>query len=154
MAQRIYTYFSYDGETDLPEEGVADFHGTPHYFWLRRCSTEPNIGLFDLAPVDSELLAMVNEQQAIWHQWDLAYHAGEVELTTHPARAGNNQRYVELSTQVAQRVASLPKTENSVVGEVRATKEYVERMRPFIGQKWPAPGTHSPELEVTWREEQ
>ena len=44
MADRIHTYFSYDGETELPEEGVADFNGQLHYFWLRQCLTEPRNG--------------------------------------------------------------------------------------------------------------
>jgi hypothetical protein len=153
MAQRIYAYFSYDGETDLPEEGVADFRGSPHYFWLRQCSAEPKTGLFDLAPISPEILALVNERQEIWHQWDLAYHAGEVELATHPARTGNHPRYLELSEQLAQRVATLPSTATAVSGTVGTTQEYLERMRPFAGQKWPVPGTYSPELEVTWFEE-
>lgn len=152
MPDRIHTYFSYDGETDLPKEGVADFHGQPHYFWLRQCSTEPRCGLFDLAPVDLELLTWARELEAIWHKWDLAYHAGKVELATHPLRAGNNHRYVELSAQVAQRAQALRSTARAVVGLVSTSAEYLSRMRPFDGQKWPVPGTYSPELEVTRRD--
>jgi len=152
MPDRIHTYFSYDGETGLPEEGVADFHGQPHYFWLRQSSAEPRCGLFDLAPVDLELLEWARELEAIWHEWDPAYHAGKVELATHPVRAGSNPRYAELSAQVAQRARALHSTTSPVVGLVSTSAEYLARMRPFVGQKWPVPGTYSPELEVTWRD--
>jgi hypothetical protein len=152
MAERIRHYFSYDGETELPEEGVADYHGRPHYFWLRESLAERRTGVFDLALIDSELLGWVDEAGAMWHEWDVAYHAGEVEVTTHPKIAGNNPRFVELAAQIEQRAQALRGNSTSVVGVIHTSPEYLELIRPFSGQRWPIPGLYSPVLEVTWRE--
>ena len=152
MSERIHTYFSYDGETGLPEEGIADFGGRPHYFWLNQCTSEPHCGLFDLAPADVELFAMARELEAIWHEWDLAYHAGKKELKTHPLRSGNNPRYVELSAQVSRRAEALRSMAKVATGVISTSAEYLARMQPFAGKKWPVPGTYSLELEGTWRE--
>ncbi|WP_157257175.1 hypothetical protein [Methyloversatilis discipulorum] len=151
MAERIHTYFSYDGETDLPKEGIADFQGKPHYFWLSQCSSEPRAGLYELAPIDAELLALARERESIWHEWDLAYHAGKVGLATHPIQPGNSPRYVELTAQIAQRAEVIRATTRTAIGTVSTSADYLDRMRPFVGQKWPVPGTYSPELEVEWR---
>ncbi|MGK6310287.1 hypothetical protein [Variovorax sp. DT-64] len=101
MAERVYSYFDYDGEVELPEEGVADFGGAPHYFWLRESSSTPGRGIFDLAPIGVTLLADVVEAEAIWHAWDLDYHAGRVELDCHPMRSGVNLHFADLMRDIS-----------------------------------------------------
>src|SRR6478736_4926602 len=106
MPERIHHYYGYDGEAELPEEGIADFNGQPHYFWLRQF-IDTCIGQFALAPADPELLAWAAEVEALWHKWDVEYHAGRVELATHPMRPGNNPRFVDLMEKIQQRAQSL-----------------------------------------------
>jgi len=151
MAERVHTYFSYDGEAGLPEEGIVNFNGVPHYFWLNQCCPEPHFGIFELAPASPALLSLSKEHDAIWRKWDLAYHAGEVELDTHPMRAGNNPRFAQLSAQIDECAAALRTKSIRATGVVSTATDYLEKMRPFVGMKWPVPGTYSAELEITWK---
>src|SRR5262245_46784233 len=115
MPDRVLHYFSYDGEIDLPEEGIADVNGRPHYFWLREEGSEPRTAFFDLAPVDPDLLGWVTEVHAIWHEWDLAYHAGRVDLASHPGRAGNHPRFADLTARIEGRAIALRELSTIVV---------------------------------------
>jgi hypothetical protein len=150
MPERIHHYYGYDGETELPDEGIADFNGQPHYFWLRQ-SIEPCTGLFDLAPADPELLVWAAETEAVWHHWDVEYHAGLVELDTHPMRPGNNPRFIELMEKIQNRARALSASSRKGVGVVRVSPAFLEHSRQFAGQKWPIPGMYSANLGVIWR---
>lgn len=151
MKDRIRHYFGYDGEIELPEEGIADFLGQPHYFWLVQGLMDERAGEFEIAPVGPELLDHVNEIGAIWHAWDVAYHAGTVELSSHPMQPGSNPRYVELIARVEQSALVLRQDAIPIVGAVSTSPEYLAHVQQFVGQKWPAPGTCSPVLEIEWR---
>jgi hypothetical protein len=153
MPERIHIYFSFDEEILLPEKGVADFQGSPHYFWLVEGLSEPSTGVFELVPIDQEVFGLVNEVESIWHDWDAAYHAGMVGLETHPWRAGNNPRFVEMVSKIELRASALRDQAESAIGIVNASQAYLDHMRQFEGRKWPLPGAYSPVLEVTWREE-
>jgi hypothetical protein len=150
MASPIYSYFDYDGETELPEEGLVDYQGRPHYFWVRDYLGEPATAIFDVAPADQALILAITEQEAIWRHWDAAYHAGETELETHPARPGNNPRFSELALSIQELARALRVSARPIEGVVSVTAQYQKRMQTFVGHKWPCPGMRSAELEITW----
>jgi hypothetical protein len=61
---------------------------------------------------------------------------------------------VELLAQIEERALALREISKPVVGTVTTSVEYVDQMRPFIGRKWPVPGSYSPELEVIWKQDE
>lgn len=152
MRDPVLTYFVYDGEIELPEEGVAIYNGEPHYFWLRTPLPEPRTAIFDIAPIDQCLLDTVTEYEATWRKWDFSYHAGEVELSTHPALEGNNPRYSALVEQIGTRAKALRKIAHQKRGLIEVSEKYMLDTRRYAGTKWPVPGMRSAELEVTWED--
>ncbi|WP_143042593.1 hypothetical protein [Variovorax sp. YR634] len=150
MAERVYSYFDYDGEIELPWEGVADFAGMPHYFWLHESSSTPRSGIFDLAPVDATLLSRVVEMEAIWHAWDLDYHAGKVALDSHPLRSGVNPQFVNLKIEISNAAYLLRDATFRRRAIFRATEAFLALASRFEGKRWPIPGFHSATLEVCW----
>lgn len=150
MRDRVLTYFGYDGEIELPEEGVAVYNGEPHYFWLRTALPEPRTAIFDIAPIDQRLLDAVTEYEAIWRKWDLSYHAGEVELSTHPLLEGNNPRYAALVEQIGTRAEALRKIAHQKRGLIDVSEKHILDTQRYAGKQWPYPGMRSAELEVTW----
>ena len=150
MRDPVITYFDYDGELELPEEGVAICDGSPHYFWLREPLPEPGSAIFDIAPIAKSLLALVSEYESIWRDWDRAYHSGEVELSTHPIVEGNNPRFVELSKHISAQAAELHKMARPRPGVVELSGRFLALSREHAGKRWPIPGFTSAELEITW----
>ncbi|QXI26144.1 hypothetical protein [Pseudomonas vanderleydeniana] len=148
--ERVYSYFGYDGEIELPEEGVADCGGVPHYFWLREGSSTPEHGIYDLAPIDVILLDKVVEAEAIWRAWDLDYHAGKVELDSHPRRPGVNLRFANLIHEISAASSRLRADAFRRGAIFRPTQAYQVHASQFQGKRWPAPGLYSATLEVSW----
>ncbi|MDM0086621.1 hypothetical protein [Variovorax sp. J2P1-31] len=148
--ERVYSYFDYDGEVELPEEGVADCGGAPHYFWLREGSSTPRHGIYDLAPIDAILLAKVVEAEAIWHAWDLDYHAGRVELDSYPMRSGVNLHFSNLMREISAAASRLCVDTFRRGATFMPTQAYLADASQFQGKRWPAPGLHSATFEVSW----
>lgn len=149
--ERVYSYFDYDGEVELPEEGVADCGGTPHYFWLCEGSSTPGHGTYDLAPINAILLAKVIEAEAIWHTWDLDYHAGRVELESHPIRSGVNLQFANLIQEISAAASRLRPDAYRRAATFSPTEAYLAYASQFQGKRWPVPGLYSATLEVSWR---
>ena len=151
MRNPVLTYFVYDGEMELPEEGVAIHSGRPHYFWLRDPLPVLGTAVFDIVPIDQPFLEAVSEFETIWREWDLAYHAGEVELSTHPGIQGNNLRFLELQEQIATQAEDLHSAAHQQRGLVKLSERYLAEARRHGGKKWPIPGMRSAELEIVWQ---
>lgn len=149
VSEQVYSYFDYDGETELPEEGVADFRGAPHYFWLRK-DLDARHGVFDIVPIDDALLSRVVESQSIFHAWDVDYHAGRVELETHPMRPGMNDRFVTLRREICDAASALREKAFQQNGLFSPAPSWVKHSSQFAGRRWPIPGLYSFILEVTW----
>lgn len=150
MRDRVLTYFDFDGETELPVEGVAIHNGSPHYFWLRDPLPKPRTAIFDLAPIDQSLVQAVSELETIWRKWDFAYHSGEVALSTHPGVKGNNPRYTELQEQISAQANELHKVAYQRRGQIELSEQYLSETSQHTGKKWPVLGMRSAELEVPW----
>lgn len=151
MEDPVITYFDYDYETELPEEGVTIYDGKPHYFWLCIQLPEPRTAIFDITPIEQSLLDAVSEFEAIWRKWDFAYHAGEVELHTHPGLQGNSPRFAELKEEIASQAKALRSDAHQKCGKVELSENYVMETQQHVGKKWPVPGMRSAELVVVWQ---
>lgn len=92
--ERVYTVLDY---YDGPRKGVADFRGQPH---LYECIFDESKGNYSesflLTPLDAESFRFALEDWAIWQRWELAYHTGKADLSTHPALPHESERHQEL----------------------------------------------------------
>ena len=83
----------YDG----PLKGIADYQGQPHLYERIFDESKDNYSeSFRLAPLDAETVHVALEDWAIWQRWELAYHAGRTDLSTHPALPHESKRHKEL----------------------------------------------------------
>jgi len=150
----VHFYGEFDGENDLPMSGVASFHGSPHYFSLvGYCFEVPRTAEYELSPVTEAVIPYVLELAAIWHRWELAYHAGEVPIESWPALPPDREtREQALSIIKADQVAA----QDSLfirAGTFRTSATYAQKMSSLAGKRWPVPGFYSAELEVKWSDE-
>lgn len=87
---RVYTVVDY---YDGPRKGIADYQGKPHLYECIDYSDS-----FLLAPLDAEAFQFAMEDWAIWQRWELAYHTGKADLSTHPALPHESERHQELES--------------------------------------------------------
>jgi hypothetical protein len=91
----------YDGV----RSGIATYRGSPHYF---DCAFDRDNGgytdVYELWPIDEDLLALATEQWQLYRAWERRFHSGEVPVETHPGHRGQNQRYDELQDLIDQRL--------------------------------------------------
>lgn len=95
----------YDG----PRAGIANVNGQPHRFvsqWDEQ--GDEYLGTFLVWPVQSEELALEQEQWQIFVSWNDQYEAGAASTDTHPGNPGTNSRWDELSRQLATLRAPTP----------------------------------------------
>lgn len=96
--ERIHTTNDwYDG----PLVGVADVEGRPHIY-VRDFSEARDDWTenYRLQPIGSERLALIMEQWALWEAWRVAFDAGRVPISSHPATSKQQARYHELETLI------------------------------------------------------
>lgn len=91
--ERVYTVSEY---YDGPRRGVADFRGQPHLYEFVFDTSNDYSDLFLLMPLDAENFRLVLEAWAIWQRWELAFHSGKADLSTHPALPQDSERHKEL----------------------------------------------------------
>ena len=149
--EAVHYCWEMDDELELPEEGAADFGGSPHYFWfLGYRHLVPRSAYYELSPISEEAYRAIRELAAIWRRWELAYHGGDIALETWPAIPDDKERSTMLRTFLDQdRRASRPALFEAR-GTFNTSAQYLRKMAKFAGRKWPCPGWHSAELEVIW----
>ena len=92
--ERVHTVTDY---YDGPRKGIADFQGEPHiYESIFDESKGKYSELFRLAPIAPETFWAAMEDWAIWQRYELAYHSGKADLSSHPALPHETQRHSEL----------------------------------------------------------
>jgi hypothetical protein len=102
--ERVHTIWDY---YDGPREGLADFHGRPHYYknaWDE--AADDWSPWYALVPIDADTLHLAMEQWAIWLAWNEKFRAGKVPLESHPGNGGQIARYDELETILESRIPS------------------------------------------------
>jgi hypothetical protein len=84
---------------DGPRKGIADYKGKPHlYECIFDEGKDEYTESFRLAPVGAKAFQLAMEDWAIWKRWELAYHAGKVDILTHPALPHERERKMELKS--------------------------------------------------------
>lgn len=135
--ERVYMVWDfYDGA----RSGLACFGGEPHYFDCEFDHVHAEYtDIYQLWPIDQQLLALATEQWRIYESWERRFHSGEVPETTHPGHRGQNARYDDLEDEIDRRLSFLSAPACRARGEFRAR----------VGQPDPPPGCAA-EMEVQW----
>ena len=99
--ERVYSVMDY---FDGPRGGVAEFFGRPHRY---QCKWDKELDdraeSFILTPISNDILALELEQWALWRKWELAFHRGDVQQSSHPGLGGTDARYDELKRIIKDR---------------------------------------------------
>jgi hypothetical protein len=136
--ERVYTVLDY---YDGPRKGVADFEGQPHLYECIFDEAKGNYSdSFLLMPIDGESFRLALEDWAIWQRWELAYHTGQADLSTHPALPNERKRHDEVQTILQNALVIAPKKSITRVGLFKA-----------IGNE-PLPRGILRQLQVKWSE--
>jgi hypothetical protein len=101
--ERVYMVWDlHDGA----RSGLACFRGEPHYFDCELDRTHGGYNdIYQLWPIDQELLALATEQWQLYSKWERRFHSGEVSVETHPGHRGQNARYDELEDEIDRRLS-------------------------------------------------
>lgn len=101
--ERVFSVWDYyDGILT----GVANFHGTAHYFdkdWSEEQGDY--LPTFTLIPITEAELAEVVKRESIFRAWEARFHRGEVDESTHPGAAGGSASNAELQGAIKARGA-------------------------------------------------
>lgn len=119
--ETVYTVtVFYDGARG----GIADFRGAAHVyqFLFDEAHDGEDHGTFLLCPVDEETFRLALEDSAIWKRWEVAFHAGHVNLETHPALPEDRRRHEEVEAMLGQRLELDPAKTVRVRGRFRWEK--------------------------------
>jgi len=94
--ERVFTVTDY---YDGPRKGIANYHGLPH---LDECifdeAKDDYSELFRLTPLDTEIVRLAMEDWNIWRRWEMAFHSGKADISSHPALPNETKRHTELKT--------------------------------------------------------
>ena len=94
--EEVFTVTDY---YDGPRRGIANFNGQPHlYDCVFADEKQDYSNLYRLTPVSEELFLLALEDWTIWKRWELAFHAGEVNLDSHPALPAERDRHLYLQS--------------------------------------------------------
>jgi hypothetical protein len=86
-----------DDYYDGPRRGIADYEGNPHlYECIFDESKDDYSNQFLVMPLDPETFQLAMEDWTIWKRWEVAFHAGQTDLSTHPALPSDRERHNEL----------------------------------------------------------
>jgi hypothetical protein len=81
---------------DAPRSGVANFHGTPHFY---QCIFDVNrddySNSYRLIPLNQDVFQAAIENWEIFLRWRAAFDLGKVNRKTHPALPQDKKRYEE-----------------------------------------------------------
>lgn len=125
----------YDG----PLEGIADYHGKPHFYdRIFNANEDEYSDIFWLTPIDDRTFALAMEEWAIWRRWQDAFHAGKVSIETHPALPPESLRHAELTSIL----------KNGLVTDMTSAFKQMGRFEPLGAVDLPK-GVLRP-LQVLW----
>jgi len=107
----------YDG----PRSGIADRAGSPHFYECIFDEQKDNYtDVFRLTPIDTETYKLAMEDWTIWKRWEIAFHSGKTDLSTHPCLPEDHQRHHEIKPILDKRLVTEPRVAISRVGRFEA----------------------------------
>jgi hypothetical protein len=107
----------YDG----PRSGIADYDGSPHFYdCIFDEQKDDYSDSFLLTPIDPETFKLAMEDWEIWRRWEVAFHSGKADLSTHPCLPQDCKRHHELKPILDRNLVTDPKIAITRVGKFEA----------------------------------
>jgi hypothetical protein len=123
--ETVYEVWDY---WDGIRSGFADYHGVPHYFAAEWDEADDDyLNTFTLRRVDASTIALVQEHDRIFEDWQWAAHRAEVPQQSHPAISGQNPRFADLTATIQARTESAPIVATGVIGTFKADEGEPEK---------------------------
>lgn len=92
--EQVFTVTDY---YDGPRQGVASFKGRPHFYDCIFSEARGDFSeLYRLTPIPDHIFELAKEDWDIWKRWELAFHAGNTTLKSHPALPQDKARHEEI----------------------------------------------------------
>jgi hypothetical protein len=96
--ERVYVVWDY---YEGARSGIADYRGVPHHFVNEYDEDEDEYtDKFTLRPIEDATLQLILKQWTIWRAWELAFHNGERDKSSHPAMPGQDETYAQLGIEI------------------------------------------------------
>jgi len=94
---------------DRPRKGIANYRGQPHlYECIFDEEKDDYSELFQLTPLPNDIFRLAMEDWTIWRQWETVFHAGQTDLSTHPALPHDANRHAELKRTLESSLVTDP----------------------------------------------
>jgi hypothetical protein len=107
----------YDG----PRSGIADYEGSPHFYYcIFDEHKDDYTDVFSLTPIDPETFKLAMEDWEIWRRWEIAFHSGKTDLSTHPCLPQDYKRHHEIKLILDRKLVTAPKIAITRVGKFEA----------------------------------
>jgi hypothetical protein len=107
----------YDG----PRSGIANYTGSPHFYdCIFDEQKDDYTDLFRLTPIAPETFNLAMEDWEIWRRWEIAFHSGKTDLSTHPCLPQDYRRHHEIKPILDRKLVTDPKIAITRVGKFEA----------------------------------
>jgi hypothetical protein len=81
--EQVFTVTDY---YDGPRKGIANYRGQPHFYeCMFNEAKDDYLELFQLIPRGTEIFQLAVEDWNILRRWEIAFHAEQTDISTHPA---------------------------------------------------------------------
>src|SRR2546421_2606235 len=91
------TVFTVTDYYDGPRRGLANCQGKPHFY---ECvfdeGKDEYSDQYRLTPIDEKTFKLAMEDWEIWRRWEIAFHVGKADISSHPALPEDRSRHEEL----------------------------------------------------------
>ncbi|MGA2218604.1 MAG: hypothetical protein ABSG51_10990 [Terracidiphilus sp.] len=92
--EKVFTVMEY---YDGPRQGIAHFNGSPYFYdCIFDEKKQDYSNQYQLTQISQEIFDLAIEDWAIWKRWDSAFHAGKVNIKSHPALPEDKARHEEV----------------------------------------------------------
>jgi hypothetical protein len=146
--EQVFTVTDY---YDGPREGIANYRGQPHFYeCIFNEAKDDYLELFRLTPLGTEVFQLAMEDWNIWRRWEIAFHAGQTDISTHPALPHEANRHAELKRILDRSLVTDPERAILRVGRFEALGEsnLPKGVIRHLQVEWTGPLTESPSTPV------
>jgi hypothetical protein len=135
--ERVYAVWDY---YEGPRSGIADYGGAPHHF-LNDFDEDNDdyMDTFTLRPIDDATLQLILRQRDIWRDWELAFHCGQRDKSSHPALPGQDETYAQLGIEIKTEIetnTAVPVIATAIFRSQANQRELPKGMLPELEVEW------------------
>jgi hypothetical protein len=119
-----------------PRSGVADYGGEPHHFINEfDDDNDDYTDKFTLRRIDPATFDLIVKQWTIWRTWELAFHKGQRDKSSHPALPGQDETYAQLGIEIKTEIDTLTTTAIEATATFRPRADQPELPKGMLGEQ-------------------